>query len=58
MSGRQANQNNKASLLFREEIFKSDFNEFLDFYNSQTGSMCGEFKLAFQESAMLGLSQS
>jgi hypothetical protein len=48
----------KASYLFNEDLFKKDFNQFLEFYQTQTGKMCGEFKMAFRESAMLGISPS
>ena len=48
----------KASYLFKEDLFKKDFSEFLDFYHKQTGKMCGEFKMGFRESAMLGISPS
>ena len=58
LSGREANAMSKASYLFKEDLFKKDFNEFLDFYHKQTGKMCGEFKMGFRESAMLGISPS
>jgi hypothetical protein len=58
LSGREANAMSKASYLFNEDLFKKDFNQFLEFYQSQTGKMCGEFKMAFRENAMLGISPS